>query len=99
MPMRPYQVIRLQIFVANFIKRICLSLALLWISVPTSDVSRAAEIYWNGTTAGWDMTSSWSTSSSATTPNPAEPPGASDIAHFHITPVNAPQMVDLNAHH
>ena len=57
----------------------------------------AATIYWDGTGTSWASAASWSTASNATTPNPAAPPGASDIAIFNTTTVNALQLVKLDA--
>ena len=66
-------------------------------SVLTPLVARAANLYWDGTNTGWNLTASWSTASNATTPDPLFVPGSSDTAIFNITTVNTGQGCNLNA--
>ena len=64
-------------------------------------VSRAGNIYWDGTgnnntTTGWNDVTSWSTVNNAAVPDPTAIPGILDDAIFSINGLATNQTVDLN---
>jgi|GEM_PF-3483512 len=58
--------------------------------------ARAATLYWDGLTSGWDAVGNWSTDAANPTPDPLAVPGAGDIAFFNISSVTGPETISLN---
>ena len=51
--------------------------------------AHADTLFWDGTQTTWDLVSAWSTDANNADVDPGAIPGASDVASFNISPLNA----------
>lgn len=63
----------------------------------SSQATRAAAIFWDGTGTDWAAVGSWDTDNTSTGGDPVAVPGASEIASFCTDVVTGHQTVNLNA--